>query len=85
MRDFARRREAAGLRDVDADVVDQPFADQRRPFVRAVEQFAHGERRGALLADLAEVGDVFRRERVFQEEQLELLGVLGELHGLVRA
>ena len=40
-------------------------------------------RRGALLADLPEVRDVFRRQRVFHEEQLELFRVLAELHRLV--
>ena len=34
-------------------------------------------------ADLPEIGDVLRRERIFHEEQLELLGVLAELHRLV--
>ena len=62
-RDFAAGREAARLRDVDADVIDQALGDERRPFVRAVEQFAHRDGRGALLADLAEVGDVFGRQR----------------------
>ena len=51
--------------------------------MRAVEELAHGDGRGAVLADLAEVGEVFGRERVFQEEQPELLGLLAELHGLV--
>ena len=82
--DLAHGRQAAGLRDVDADVIDQPAGDQRGPFVRAVEQFAHGDGGGALTADLAEVVDVFGRKRVLHEEHFEALGVFQELHGLVR-
>ena len=82
--DLAARGEAAGLRYMDADVVDQALADQRRPFVRAVEQLAHRDRGRALLADLAEVRDVLGRERVLEEEQAERLDGFGELHGQVR-
>ncbi len=81
--DLARGREAAGLSDVNADVIDQALGDERGPFMRAVEEFAHRDRGGALLADLAEVSDVFRGERVFHEEQVILLGFLGEHDGLV--
>ena len=49
-----------------------------------VEQLAHGLRRRALLADVAEPLDIFGRERVLQEEQLELLHVLGKTHRLNR-
>ena len=83
--DLAAGRQAAGLRDMHADVVDQALADQRRPLVRAVEQLAHRDRSGALLADQPEVRDVFGRQRIFEEEQLELLDVLAELHGLSSA
>ena len=82
-RDFARGRESARLGNVHADVVDEPFGDQRLPLVRAVEEFAHGDGRGAILPDLPEVADILRRERVFDEEHPELLGVLAELHSLV--
>src|SRR5260221_13353598 len=57
--DLAARGQPAGLGNVDADVVDEPLGDKRRPLVRAVEQLAHGERGGALLADHAEVCDIF--------------------------
>ena len=83
-RDLARGSESAGLRNVYPDVIDQALGDQRLPLVRAVEQLAHGDRRGAVLADLPEVAEIFRRERIFEEEHFELLGVLAELHGLVR-
>ena len=71
-------------RNVDADVIDQPFGDKRLPFVRAVEQLAHGDGRGAILADLPEVGVIFGRKRIFHEEEPELLHVLAELDRLVR-
>src|ERR1039457_838000 len=57
-RELARRCKSARLRNVDADVVDQAFANERLPFVRAVEQLSYGERRGTVLPDLAEVGDI---------------------------
>ena len=46
--DLAGGREAPGLRQVHADVIDETIRDQRDPFVGAVKQFAHGERRRAL-------------------------------------
>ncbi|SPF49850.1 hypothetical protein SBA4_4210005 [Candidatus Sulfopaludibacter sp. SbA4] len=81
--DLARGCESAGLRNVHADVVDQPLGDQRLPLVRAVEQLAHGDGGGAVLPDLAEVGVVLGRERILEEEHVELLRVLAHLHGLV--
>ena len=57
--------------------------DQRLPFVRAVEQLAHGDRRSAVLADLAEVAEVFGRERVLEKKHAERLGSLAELDGQV--
>ena len=53
--------------------------------MRAVEQLAHRDRRGALLPDLAEIGDVLGRKRVLDEEQLELFEILAELDGLIRS
>ena len=58
--------------------------DKRLPFVRAVEEFAHGDRRCAILADLPEVAQVLRRKRVFEEEHPELFGLFAELHRLIR-
>ena len=81
-RHLAARRESAGLRDVDADIVDQAVGDERAPFVRRIEKFAHGDRRRALLADQAEPLVVLGRERVLEEEELELFHVLAKLHGL---
>ncbi len=43
-----------------------------------VVQLAHRKRRGCLLPDDAEVVVVLRREQVLQEEELELLDVLGK-------
>src|ERR1700693_1605271 len=57
-RDLASWSKASSLRNMTTDVVNQPFGDQRRPFVRAVEEFAHGDRRRTLLPDLAEVRDI---------------------------
>ncbi len=82
--DLATRGEAADLRDMAADVINEALGDEGLPLVRAVEELAHGERGGAVLADLAEVVDVFGREGVFEEEEVELLGLLGELYGLIR-
>ena len=53
--------------------------------MRAVEQLAHRQRRGALGADHAEPLDILRRQAVLQEEEPELLDILGELHGVDRA
>src|SRR5579884_1388615 len=80
--DLANGRQAASLRDVDADEIDEALGDERGPLVRAVEEFAHGELRGALLADHAEIRDVFGREGVFEEEQAERLDFFGEADGL---
>ena len=49
------------------------------PLVRVVEQLAHRDRRAGLRAELLEVADVLGAERVFEEEQLERLQVLGQL------
>src|ERR1700730_17793060 len=79
--DLARGTESAGLRDVDADIVNETLGDERLPFVGTVEEFSDGDGSGAVLADLAEVGEVFGRQRVFEEEHTEGLGSLAELHG----
>ena len=80
----ARRREAAHLADVHPDEVDQAPLDQRAPFERIVEQFAHRQRGRTLRANLREPVDVFRRERVFQKEQLVRLDRFGETHRVDR-
>jgi hypothetical protein len=79
--DFARGSEAAGLRHVDAYVIDEPFRNQRLPFVRTVEQFAHRDWGGALLADVAEPGEIFRREGVLNEIRIVRLRLFAKLNG----
>jgi len=59
-RDLARRRQAARLRQVDANVINQALDNQRLPLVRAIKQLTHGQGSRALLANLAEVGNVLR-------------------------
>src|SRR5437764_9543086 len=83
--DLAAGREAAGLAHMNSNVVDEPFGDERRPFVRAVEQFTHGYRSRALLAYLTEISDVFRGEWIFEEEQFEPFDIFRQLHCLVGA
>ena len=51
-RDLARRRQAADLRDVDADEVDQPFGNERQVLLHRVEQLAHRDRDARLLPQL---------------------------------
>src|SRR5579863_10010001 len=81
--DFAGRRESPNLADVAADVIDKTLGNQGLPFVGAVEELAHGDGGRAVLADLAEIGDVFGRKRVLHEKHFEFLDVLEELNGLV--
>ena len=81
-RHLPARREAAGLGDVDPDVVDEPLGDERRPLVGAVEELPHGDRRRALLADEAEPPEVLGGDGVLEEEEPEPLHVLAEAHGL---
>ena len=81
--DLARGTESAGLRDMHANVIDEALGDQRLPFMRAVEELAHGNGSGAVLPDLPEVGEVFGRKRIFEKEHAERLGRLAELHGQV--
>ena len=73
-----RHAQAADLRDVDADEVDQPLGDQRHVFLLSVEQLAHRERNARLLADQPEVILLLGRQRVFQEEQMVLLQLLAQ-------
>src|SRR5919202_2093611 len=88
--ELAQRRQLPGhaqttdVRDVHADEVDQPIADQRHVFGLIDEQLAHGDRHRRLLAQDAEVLDVFRRERVLQEEQPVRLEVARQLDRLDR-
>ena len=76
---LAGRRQAADLRQVNTNEVDQPFADKRHVFVGIVEKFSHGQGRARLLAHFAEVTNVLGAERIFQEEEMVRLQVLGHL------
>ena len=84
MRGVARRGDPAHLADMHAQEIDQALFDQQPPFVRVVEQLAHGDGRGAQLADVAEPFDIFRGERIFEEEQLERFNIFGKLDGIDR-
>ena len=81
---FAGRCDPADGADVHADEIDQLVDDQRPPFQRMGEQFAHRKRRGGVLANHLEPLLVLRRQRVFQEEQPVGLKRLGQPHGVDR-
>lgn len=66
---------------MDADEVDEPLRDEAHPFMPAVKEFAHRDRRGGEFAEVLEVADVFGTEGVFDEEGAILLQVFDELHG----
>ena len=69
-RHLAGHRQAADLRDVDADEVDQPVAIRATIHSLGLlnsSPIAIG--RAGLLAELLEVADVLGAERVFEEEQ----------------
>ena len=80
--DVAGRGKPTHGADVHAHKIDEPLLDDRCPLVRVSEQLSHRQRRGTLLADIPEPGDVFRRQGVLQEEQLERLRLLGKAYGL---
>src|ERR1700761_5259621 len=79
-RNFPGRAEAARLRYVHADVVDETTLDQWLPFVRAIEELAHGDRCCAVLPDLLEVTQVLGRQRIFKEKHVVLFRLFAELH-----
>src|ERR1035438_5211627 len=83
-RDLACGTESSNLRNMNPDLVDQLFCDERLPFMRAVEELPHGDGRCAILANLAEVTQVLRRQRVFQKVHSVLLGLFAKLDGLIR-
>src|SRR3984957_10258970 len=66
-----------------SDVVDKPSFDERLPFMRVVEEFTHGNGRGAVLPNLLEVGQIFWRQRILKKKHVKLLRLLAELHRLV--
>lgn len=66
---------------MNANEVDQPAAHQRQSFVRVVKQLPHGNGCAGLRSQVSEVADIFRAERVFQEEEAVRLQVLGQANG----
>jgi len=66
---------------MDADEVDETVGDQPKPFVGIVEQLSHRDGAGRQLSQMAEVADIFRSERVLDEEGTVRLEVLHEPHG----
>src|SRR5450756_21452 len=83
-RNLASRRESTDLGYMAANVIDKPTSYQRLPLMWAIKEFAHRNRRGTVLPNLAKVVQIFRRERIFDEEHVEFFSFLTELHGLVR-
>src|SRR5688500_5682231 len=75
---FASHRESTDRRDMDPDVVDQPFLDQRLPFSLIDKEFTHRDRDRRLLSQLREPANVFGSERILQEEESELLQLPGQ-------
>jgi hypothetical protein len=80
-RDFPGYRQAADLRQMNTNEVDQPTAHQRQPFVRVVEQLSHGDGRAGLRSHVSEIANVLRAERILQEEKAKGLQVLGQPDG----
>ena len=68
----------ADVRNVDADEIDQPIADERDVFGLIHEQLAHRDRNRRLLTQDAKVLDVFWRKRVFEKKELVGLEVARE-------
>ena len=59
---------AADVAHVHADEIDEPVLDQRQVLRLIDEELAHGDGGGGLLPDQAEVLQLLRRQRIFQEE-----------------
>ena len=66
----AQVRDAAGVHDGGADVVNELVLNQVFAVPQAVENLTHGQRRGGVLADQAESLLVFSRRSVFNPEQV---------------
>ena len=73
---------AAHLTDVHADEVDESGFDEGGPLAGVIEQFTHGNGRGALRADGVEPLEIFGGEGVFEEEEIAGLDGFGEVDGL---
>jgi len=66
---------------VHAQEIDEAAGDERRPFHRCNEEFAHGQRRGADLPDIGKPRDVLRWKQVLEEEKMQRLDLLREIDG----
>ena len=82
--DPAQVRDAAGVRNGGADVVDEPFGDQLLAVPDRVEHLAHRDGRGGVLADQAERRLVLGRRRVLDPERPVLLQRRAQPAGLDR-
>src|SRR6476620_1372736 len=76
--DLASRADAADLREVATNEINQAAANEIEPFIWIVEQLTHGDGCGALLAQHFEIANVFRREGIFEEEKPIWLQLFGE-------
>ncbi len=83
-RNLARLRQPADVPDVAANEINQLLGEQRQCLPARVEQLAHCQRRGRVLADQAEALFVLRAQRVFQEEQVIRLKFLRQPRRLNR-
>src|SRR5919107_5942727 len=81
---FARHAQAADIRDMHADEVDQTLPDERHVLGLIHEQLAHSDGRGGALAHQPEVLRILGRERVLEEEQVVGFEFSGEAYGLYR-
>src|SRR5262249_4474442 len=80
--DFPRGADAADLGQMAADEIDQPPGDEFEPFVWIIEELAHGDGSGALLAENFEITDILRSKRIFEKEQTVRLQFLGQADGV---
>src|SRR5919112_3424875 len=81
---FARHAQAADIRDMHADEIDQTLPDERHVLGLIHEQLAHSDGRGGALAHQPEVLRILGRERVLEEEQVVGFEFSGEAYGLYR-
>src|SRR5919109_6175 len=65
---FFRWRQATDLADMDPDKVNQTVGNEGHPFLGIVEEFAHGDGSGDLLAEHLEPHVLLWWQGVFQKE-----------------
>ena len=68
-RHLSRHRQAADLRDVNPDKVDQAVCDQGHILMLRVEKLPHRQRDAGLLPQNAKVVVFFRRQGILQEKE----------------